>query len=147
MSEYETGEWFPAVPIDPLLFWAKKNPGIGLADTGKGIIIEVETENSTYCIVVMNAQEARIVIQGNNKHLPHPTIAQLNGSTFGGSLLKKGRIIPLMHMEIGDLPEGRIVTTSPVQKVERVFDPDKMIQLAGRARRLSSPDEICPCCS
>ncbi|MEE2775489.1 MAG: hypothetical protein VYE73_01820 [Acidobacteriota bacterium] len=75
----------------------------------------VHTENTAYEITVLDPRSLRILVQGGS-YFPHPTPALLEGSSFGGSLLKQGWIGAGLRMEI--CAEGLRVVTSRVQSIE-----------------------------
>jgi hypothetical protein len=70
----------------------------------------VYTKNSTYELIIGNNE---VIVQGG-KFFPEPTKAILNGSTWGGSMIKLGWIGYGMCMEIAR-PGLSCVTTSPVR--------------------------------
>ena len=87
-------------------------PGISLFDLDPLTVLQVETCNSVYRIVV--SQRAAVFVQGG-QFFPVLTRAHLAGATFGGSMLKVAWIGVGMRMEIfGD--DGPIVT-SPVRRI------------------------------
>ena len=86
--------------------------GLDLRDVEPLSTITIRTRNSVYRIMVTHATS--VVIQGGH-FFPDPVCARVNGSGFGGSLLKVGWIGIGLRVEIfaGD---QRIVT-SPVRDI------------------------------
>ena len=79
----------------------------------------VKTENTVYEITVLDPARLRITVRGGS-YFPRPTAALLEGSSFGGSLLKQGWIGPGLRMEI--CSDGLRVVTSRVQSIELQSD-------------------------
>jgi len=75
----------------------------------------VRTENTLYRITILEPFRFRILVQGGS-FFPEATTAHLQGSGFGGSLLKQGWIGEGLRMEICT-DENRIIT-SRVQSME-----------------------------
>jgi hypothetical protein len=94
-------------------------------EAGKRLV--VKTKNTTYTI---EHREDGFYIWGNRKYCPVPTKCHINGSTWGGSMLKLHWIGIGMYMEfIIDMPKeerkvgevdghGRIVTS----QIQEVFE-------------------------
>jgi hypothetical protein len=93
-------------------------PGIYLRDVEPLTTIVVQTHNSCYRIVV--TRESTAIVRGGS-FFPDPTLARIDGSGFGGALLKVGWIGVGLQMEI--FADGRRIITSPVREVavERGF--------------------------
>jgi hypothetical protein len=93
------------------------------ADWGQGVQIDqmeelatlaVRTKNTVYEITILNGYAGEVLVRGG-KFFPERTAVRLEGSTFGGSILKWRGIYVGMRMEI--IPE-------PVEMVsETVHDP------------------------
>jgi hypothetical protein len=93
------------------------------ADWGQGVQIDqmeelatlaVRTKNTVYEITILNGYTGEVLVRGG-KFFPERTAVRLEGSTFGGSILKWRGIYVGMRMEI--IPE-------PVEMVsETVYDP------------------------
>ena len=79
----------------------------------------VHTENTVYEITVLDPRGLHIMVCGGS-YFPEPTRALLEGSSFGGSLLKQGWIGPGLRMEI--CSDGLRVVTSKVQSIELKAD-------------------------
>ena len=76
--------------------------------------LAVQTSNSLYEITVLNGQTGEVLVRGG-EFFPVRTPVRLEGSTCGGSILKRRGIYVGLRMEI--IPQ-------PVQLVSRVdYDP------------------------
>lgn len=94
---------------------ASKDKGIGLGEAGAGMVLIVETNNSTYTIEILDPAKRTVRVVGG-KFFSSPEVCILSGSTFGGSFLKMGWIGMGMRMEFHRSNNERIVT-SPVTAV------------------------------
>lgn len=91
-------------------------PALAPCDT-----VKVRTYNSDYEIFLLDPESGRAFVQGG-RYFPQPTEAIVNGSTFGGCMLKLSWLGVGLRMEISAY--GQSVITSPVQAltVERATD-------------------------
>ena len=88
--------------------------GVHLWDVPPGTVLEVVTSNRCYTIVHQGWGEA--LICGHPEFCPEPVLVHINGSTWGGTMIKHAYIGRGMHLEFrqGDrLP----VTTSRILEV------------------------------
>jgi hypothetical protein len=83
--------------------------GIHLRNVEPLTTIVVRTQNSRYRILITDGTTA--IIRGG-RFFPEPTPARIDGSSFGGTLLKVGWIGIGLRMEI--VMNGRRIITSPV---------------------------------
>lgn len=86
--------------------------GVHLRSVEPLTTIVVRTQNSCYRIVV--APDNTAIVRGG-AFFPDPTPARIDGSGFGGTLLKVGWIGVGLRMEI--FADGRRIITSPVRDV------------------------------
>jgi hypothetical protein len=86
--------------------------GVHLRSVEPLTTIVVRTQNSCYRIVV--APDNTAIVRGG-AFFPDPTPARIDGSGFGGTLLKVGWIGVGLRMEI--FADGRRIITSPVREV------------------------------
>jgi hypothetical protein len=84
--------------------------GIHLRDVEPLTTIVVRTHNSCYRIII--AHDKTAIVRGGS-FFPDPTPARIDGSGFGGTLLKVGWIGVGLRMEI--FADGRRIITSPVR--------------------------------
>jgi hypothetical protein len=73
----------------------------------------VQTMNSLYRIILLDAGRSRIMVQGG-QFFPDLVEADLAGSTLGGGFLKRHWIGGGLHMEIHW--RGKRIVTSPVRR-------------------------------
>jgi hypothetical protein len=98
--------------------------------------LAVQTENSLYEITILNGDTGEVLLRGG-PFFPERTAVRLEGSTFGGSILKRRGIYVGMRMEIVPQPVEmfsqvvadpvtgrqevmlghRVINTSPVQSI------------------------------
>jgi hypothetical protein len=86
--------------------------GIHLRNIEPLTTIVVRTQNSRYRILITDGTAA--IVRGG-AFFPEPTPARIDGSSFGGTLLKVGWIGIGLRMEI--FTNGRRIITSPVRDV------------------------------
>ena len=86
--------------------------GIDLHTAPPLLELLVETRNSTYRLIVSG--QGRISIEGG-RYFPALTLAHFDGASAGGSLLKIGRIVVGLSMEI--TANGQRIVTSPVRSI------------------------------
>lgn len=102
----------------------------GGADIDKlpvGKKLMVQTQNTLYTI---ERREDGVYISGNKRYCPEPTKCHINGSTWGGSMIKVGYVGVGMYLEFmldvqGDRKVGSVdghgrILTSEIQTVEEV---------------------------
>ena len=86
--------------------------GIHLRDVEPLTTLMVRTRNSQYRIVV--SHDTSVIVQGG-QFFPDATPGRIDGSGFGGSLLKVGWIGIGLRMEI--FADGQRIITSPVREI------------------------------
>ena len=84
--------------------------GLSIRDLDPLTTLIVRTRNSSYRIIV--SSDTTVIVQGG-QFFPDPTPARLDGSGFGGSLLKVAWIGVGLRMEI--VANGQRIITSPVR--------------------------------
>lgn len=97
--------------------------GVWLKDVPKGKFLEVQTENTLY--TVAHLENGQWTIQGHGRYCPTPTLCTINGSTWGGSMLKVGFIGRGMRLEFHlidgpyfrDVNEHNRITTSRIEEI------------------------------
>ena len=101
-----------AYAVDEFADEASATKGIDLNDLEPFTMLMVRTCHSLYRIVVWRGTE--VVLQGGRR-FPSTTVCRINGSGFGGSVLKLGWIGVGLRMEIA--ADGRRIVTSPVLEI------------------------------
>ncbi len=74
-----------------------------------GAVLQVQTQNREYRIV--NCGSGQAYISGHPEFCPDPVLVHIDGSNWGGSMLKTSFIGRGMHLEFRH-PEFRTITTS-----------------------------------
>jgi hypothetical protein len=88
--------------------------GVYLDDLSEGAVLEVETQHHWYTIVIR--RRGRDLISGHPKYCPHPVPVRIEGSTWGGSMLKLRFIGRGMRLEFQH-PVYRTILTSRIVDV------------------------------
>jgi len=88
--------------------------GVHLAHLPPGTILEVETQNRAYTIDYRGSGQA--LISGHPVFCPKPTLVNIHGSTWGGSMLKERYIGRGMRLEFQH-PDYEPITTSIIVDV------------------------------
>jgi len=88
--------------------------GVHLDHVGEGTTLHVETQHRQYTIVYLGRGEA--LISGHPVYCPHPILVRIQGSTWGGSMLKVRFIGRGMRLEFHH-PTYRTVTTSYILEI------------------------------
>jgi len=85
--------------------------GVYLDELCEGAVLEVETQNRWYTIVVRG--HGKELISGHPQYCPNPVPVRIEGSTWGGSMLKLGFIGRGMRLEFHH-PVYRTIITSRI---------------------------------
>ena len=96
--------------------------GVYLDNLSAGAVLEVETQNHWYTIVIRGRGEE--LISGHPKYCPDPLPVRIAGSTWGGSMLKMRFIGRGMRLEFAHPAYPRIVTSRVVEI--RALEPAAM---------------------
>lgn len=91
--------------------------GVYLRDLAPGSSIEIQTRNRLYRVVMQASGEA--LISGHPDFCPSPVLVKVDGSNWGGSMLKQGFIGRGMRLEFRH-PVYHTVTTSPISDIRQV---------------------------
>jgi hypothetical protein len=91
--------------------------GVHLDDLVEGAVLEVETQNHWYTIV--NRGRGQALISGHPEYCPDPVPVRIEGSTWGGSMLKVRYIGRGMHLEFRH-PTYRTILTSRIVEIRAV---------------------------
>jgi hypothetical protein len=95
--------------------------GVRLEDLQPGSKLEVTTHNTRYQLLVLIGNVA--LIMGHPLYCPRPILVRINGSTWGGSMLKVRFIGRGMWMEFAHPQYQTPVLTSPVQEIRECLQP------------------------
>lgn len=88
--------------------------GVYLKDIPEGQGVDIETRNRHYTLV---KKEGKVFLWGHPIYCALPIEVRLNGSTWGGSMLKVGFIGRGMRLEVV-LSDGRVMTTSAIKEIK-----------------------------
>ena len=91
----------------------ESHTAIDVRSLPSGTELVVETRNTQYRLLVLDGRW-NVLVQGG-RHFRDATAARVEGSTFGGSLLKLGWITIGLFLEIS--VGGRRITTSRVRSI------------------------------
>ena len=87
--------------------------GVYLDRLCEGAVLEVETQHHGYTIVIRG--HGRDLISGHPKYCPDPVPVRIEGSTWGGSMLKVRYIGRGMRLEFRHPTYQRIITSCIVE--------------------------------
>jgi len=93
--------------------------GVYLDDLSDGEVLEVQTQNHEYTIVVGGPNKD--LISGHPLYCPDPVSVRIEGSTWGGTMLKVRFVGRGMHLEFRH-PTYHTIVTSPIVDI-RSRDP------------------------
>ena len=91
--------------------------GVHMGDLEPGDVLVVETRNHSYRLV--NHGQGRALISGHPEFCPDPVLVTVEGSNWGGSLLKSSFIGRGMCLEFRH-PLFQTITTSPIVEIQQV---------------------------
>jgi hypothetical protein len=94
--------------------------GVHLDDLSEGTVLEVETQNHKYTIV--SYSRGRALIAGHPEFCPEPVAVSIEGSTWGGSMLKVRFIGRGMRLEFHH-PVYRTIITSRIVDIRTSVQP------------------------
>lgn len=89
--------------------------GVDLNNLPEGEILKVETQHHSYTIVSRGRGQA--LISGHPKFCPEPVLVRIEGSTWGGSMLKTRFIGRGMHLEFRHPAYRASITTSRIADI------------------------------
>jgi len=85
--------------------------GVHLSDVRPGSVLAIQTTNRVYRMVVLGDRTA--LLSGHPRFCPDPEEVRINGSTWGGSMLKMKFVGRGMHLEF-EHPVHRTILTSRI---------------------------------
>ena len=89
--------------------------GVFLNDLPPATVLEIETQNHCYQLVLLGENNA--LISGHPLYCPEPVRVAIAGSTWGGSMLKCRFVGRGMHMEFRHPKYRTPIVTSRVQEI------------------------------
>ena len=81
--------------------------------------LEVETQNRAYTLVMQ--RDCHALISGHPEFCPEPVLVHINGSNWGGSMIKIGFLGRGMHLEFWHPAFDGVIVTSAIQDI-RLLD-------------------------
>ena len=91
--------------------------GVYLKDLPEETTLEIETQNRSYILV--NRGQGQALISGHPEFCPEPVLVRIEGSNWGGSMLKSRYIGGGMRLELGH-PDFEPIRTSVILDVRQV---------------------------
>src|SRR5262245_16217384 len=88
--------------------------GIALQTLEAYDTIHVRTNHSDYDLLLLDPKSGRALVRGGRRFV-EPVEVTVNGSTFGGCMLKSGWLGVGLRMEVD--ADGHSILTSPVQSL------------------------------
>jgi len=90
--------------------------GVYLRDLRPGAVLAIQTRNRSYTLVSLSEECA--LISGHPEFCPEPVEVQVQGCTWGGSMLKAKYVGRGMHLEFIH-PVHRTVITSQIVDIQQ----------------------------
>ncbi len=100
--------------VNPDIVHSELEGGVYLDDLPEGVVLEVETSHHRYTIV--NRTHGEALISGHPTFCPEPIAVRIEGSIWGGCMLKAGFIGLGMRLTF-QVPTHRTITTSPIMQI------------------------------
>ncbi len=110
----------PSEAVDPNTPQSEVEGGVYLDDLPEGSALEVETIHHRYTIV--NHANGRALISGHPRFCPEPIPVTIEGSTWGGSMLKVGFIgigmrLTFLHPTFRTITTSRVINIRPASQL------------------------------
>ena len=96
--------------------------GVYLWDLPHESTLEVETQNRSYTIVLFGSGAA--LISGHPRFCPEPVMVKIEGSNWGGSMLKPSYVGRGMHLEFRHPSYEQPIITSKILEIRQVARAD-----------------------
>jgi len=93
--------------------------GILVNELSPGALLEIRTKHRIYFLE--NQGNGQMWIAGHPRFCPRPVLVKVQGSTWGGSMLRMNYIGPGMHLEYRH-PRYGLIRTSVIERI-REMDP------------------------
>jgi len=89
--------------------------GVYLKDLPDETTLEIETQNRSYILVSRGQGQA--LISGHPEFCPEPVLVRIEGSNWGGSMLKASFVGRGMHLEFRHPEYQRPIITSRIMEI------------------------------
>jgi hypothetical protein len=93
--------------------------GVYLKDLPDETTLEIETQNRSYTLV--NRGQGQVLISGHPEFCPEPVLVRIEGSNWGGSMLKACFVGRGMHLEFRHPEYQRPIITSRIMEIRHKF--------------------------
>jgi hypothetical protein len=90
--------------------------GVALQDLAPETTLLIQTQHSRYTVVLQG--ESQALISGHPEFCPEPVLVTLEGSTWGGSMLKPRYIGRGMHLEFRHPAYAVPIVTSRIEEIQ-----------------------------
>jgi len=111
-----------SVEINRNIIQSEIEGGVYLRDLPAESKLEVETRNPFYTVIVQH--DGKALISGHPQICPDPVLVHINGSNWGGSMIKMNFIGRGMHLEFRHPDYSGVVITSPIVEVRLISVAD-----------------------
>ena len=91
--------------------------GVYLWDLPHQSTLEVETQNRSYTLVLCGPGE--VLISGHPRYCPEPVLVRIEGSNWGGSILKPSFVGRGMHLEFRHPEYEQPIITSRIIEIRQ----------------------------
>ena len=91
--------------------------GVYLCDLPRESTLEIETQNRSYTIVLYESGAA--LISGHPRYCPEPVLVKIEGSNWGGSMLKPSYVGRGMHLEFRHPEYEQPIITSRILEIRQ----------------------------
>ena len=92
--------------------------GVYLKDLPRETRLTIETQNRSYTLIHEGGGDA--LISGHPRYCPQPVRVRINGSNWGGSMLKTAYLGRGMHMEFRHPDFERPIVTSRILEIRQL---------------------------
>lgn len=89
--------------------------GVFLHDLTPASVLRVQTQNREYTVV--HYGDGRAMISGHPEFCPQPVMVKIDGSSWGGAMLKRRFIGRGMHLEFRHPEYGTPIITSRIEEI------------------------------
>jgi len=92
--------------------------GVFLEELPPSTVLEIHTSHHCYTAVMLGKGEA--LLSGHPRFCPEPVLVAINGSTWGGSMLKLRFVGRGMHLEFNHPAYRTPIVTSTIKDIHEV---------------------------
>lgn len=95
--------------------------GVFLKGLLPATVLQIQTQH--HCYTAITASKRSVLISGHPKYCPEPVLVAINGSTWGGAMLKCGFVGRGMHLEFSHPLYRTPIITSRIQEIRESAQP------------------------